>query len=313
MAALVFLAASSVSAEGNYLGIGLGLQVDLGSLGGTIAKDGLDSTQGKRSNLGSSALAGCGGTDNAVTNASTRLCYTEVQGNFQELIIPENTLISLEKNTNQLFRAYTSGPMQGLVIDVFWESEGDGTFWRVGVSHTRKILGGETRSTLANFEWYKIEWDFYSWTIPFYYGVKAKIGESGAVYGGLGINYTRGGWNLGGTNAGDIPTELVGSLTGPVGAHSYVNTGDVGVSEGEVYKEAVKFRHSGIGWNALMGVESKLDSGDALFFEIEYIVNGGQDTAYTKSVGGIRGLSASPSYPIVTGGTKYKFGYKMAM
>ena len=312
MAALVFLAASSVSAEGNYLGIGLGLQVDLGSLGGTMTKDGLDSTKGKRAGTGSTAGIGCGTQNGSLTSAQSA-CFAEQAGNFQELVVPENTLISLEKNTNQLFRAYTSGPMQGLVIDVFWESEGDGTFWRVGVSHTRKILGGETRSTIANFEWYKIEWDFYSWTIPFYYGVKAKIGESGAVYGGLGINWTRGGWNLGGTNAGDIPTDVAGSLVGSVGAHSYAATGSSSVSEGEVYKEAVKFRHSGIGWNALMGVESKLDSGDALFFEIEYIVNGGQDTAYTKSVGGIRGLSASPSYPIVTGGTKYKFGYKMAM
>src|SRR5687767_6085331 len=125
--AVMSLLASSVHAEGSYLGLGVGLHFDLGSLSGTIAKDGLDSSVGKPSMSGASNGTGCNAAVIAGT-ATAVSCLGEQKGTEQSLIIAENTLIGLEKATNQAYRAKTSGPMVGLVLDLFWESEGANTF-----------------------------------------------------------------------------------------------------------------------------------------------------------------------------------------
>lgn len=302
--AALMMAASSVHAEGSYLGFGFGLRPNLASLGGTITVDGLDSRVGQPALTGVQRLGGCN------TAASQAACRPEQPGNAQEAIIPDNKLIALEKNSAMLITSEPGGAMHGLVLEVFWESEGDGTFWRVGLQYVDRLTGGHQRSyILREIKWYDVRFDYYNWTIPFYYGVKVGIGETGAVYGGLGLNYSWGGWTLEGSNVGEIPLYIAGraeGLTSVVGS-------DGTTKGGSALYERAKFRVHGFGYNALIGVETRFESGDAFFFEIETIVAGDQGVAYTQSQGGGNALAQNAAYPINLSGTQFKMGYKMAM
>jgi hypothetical protein len=302
-ALLVFAAGTSAAyAEGSYIGLAIGIQFDLGQLGGTIAKDGLDAgdnfPQGNRCNP---------------TAVLSNSCLIQGVGT-QQLIVPENRLIALEANTLGAVRSTTNGPMQGAHLGLFYESEGESTFWRVGIGHTRKVMGGESSSTLLkgtglDYTWYDIKWDFYAWFIPAIWGIKAGVGESASVYGGLGINYAWGGWSLGGINDGDA---LNNALAQNAGIRTSIDSTGA-LSSVPVAYESVKFRVKSILPTFLIGFDKKLENGDKIFFEIEYVTAGGYDTAGVKSEGGARGLAPWATYPVVLGGTQYKFGYKMAL
>ena len=293
--------ASSVHAE-NYLGLGAGLQFDLGQLTNTIVLDGLESSVGNANLTGVTRLQGCG------TNTA---CQTEVPGTNQDLIISERNLDALDKSTgDMLFDNDLRGGMTGLQLTAFYESEGDNTFWRIGVMYTKKIMGGHTESRLLGFKWLDQKWDYYAWQVPFYYGFKTGIGESASVYAGGGVHYFRGGWNVGGYILGDVPTYLLGTATGP---HTVLDANTGALKGGNVIGEAVRFRVSGIGFNFLIGVEKKLASGNKLFFEIDSAYSGGIYNAKAESQAGTQGLAPFPSYPIAIGGWSYRFGYKIAM
>ncbi len=308
-AALFF--AAPLSAERHFIGIGFGLQYDLGQLGNTIVVDGLDSTKGQPGSVGRTNVTGCGFDINSA-------CFQE-NGPPQKLIVPENQLIALEKNTAGAVRSNTSGPMIGGVLELFYEREFEATFLRGGLQYTKRILGGSSQSHLfkgSPFElkWYDIRWDFYSFTAPFYFGYKARIGKSAAVYAGAGLNYSIGGWNVGGDNLGDLPSSLLGGLVGVRGAvttTSAVTPGRV-ITTG-VYQESIKFRVQGIGYNTLIGLETSLESGDRLFFEIEQIFAGDQGRSVVQSFGGAGGFAPIAAYPIDLGGRKFKFGYKFSL
>lgn len=298
----VALSTSGLYAEGTYLGLSLGLQFDLASLGGTITKDGLDSGR-------------------PYANPTTSACETPFCANtpgMQKAIVPENTLISLNRFTAGLISTETSGPMTGLDIGVHLEFEGDGTFWRIGVSHVSKVLGGYTSASVLDnspleYIWYQIEWDYYAWHVPFYWGLKAGVGESGSVYAGIGLNYSQGGWSLGGFNNGDALNSIPG-VTLNQGATTTNGQSLLPIAGSRpVFAESVKFRTASISPNFVIGVEHKLSSGDKLFIEFETIVGGGLAVAGTKSQGGALAISPFPSYPINLSGTHYKFGYKMAL
>ena len=292
--------ASSVHAE-SYLGLGAGLQFDLGQLTNTIVLDGLESSIGTADLTGVQRLQGC----------PTTACQTEVRGNNQDLIISERNLDALDKSTgDMLFDNELNGGMTGLQLTAFYESEGDNTFWRLGVQYTFKLTGGHTTSRLLGFKWLNQKWDYYAWQIPFYYGFKTGIGESASVYAGGGVHYFKGGWNVGGYILGDVPTYLLGTATGP---HTVRDASTGALKGGNVIGEAVRFRVSGWGFNFLIGVEKKLASGNKLFFEIDRAYSGGIDNARAESQAGQQGLDPFPSYPIAIGGWSYRFGYKVAM
>lgn len=306
----VFLTAfSGVSAEGSYIGFGLGLQDDLGSLTNTIVVDGLSANSTYANKAGFTGLRGCG------TVSPSNTCYQAGATGQQDLIIPDNKLIGAEKNSGGLIRSKTGGPMIGAVLSVFYESEvGDGMFYRAGLNYTKKILGGHSEShilknTPLQAKWYDITWDYYSYNVPIYFGLKAGIGESSAVYGGAGINYSEGGWNLGGTNNGDIPGVLSDAN---IGAQTVTNAAGE-VTQSPVVSESVKFRVRSIGYQFLIGLETKLESGNKVFFELETIKAGSQGKVLTRSSGGTLGLAGIAPYPINLGGTNFKFGYKLAL
>jgi hypothetical protein len=205
--------------------------------------------------------------------------------------------------------------MIGAVLSVFYEGEvGSGMFYRAGINYTKRIAGGESKSYLFKNTplqtlWYDIKWDYYSWNVPVYFGLKAGIGETSAVYGAAGLNYSTGGWNLGGYNNGDLPG-LVTSQD--VGLQTTTNASGAVVQTPAV-AESVKFRVHGVGYQFLIGLETKLESGNKVFFEIETIKAGAQGLSRASSQAGGQALAPNPVYPISLGGTSFKFGYKLAL
>jgi hypothetical protein len=292
--AVVSLAATSVHAEGSYLGLGLGLQFNLADLGSAITKDGLDA-----STVGPNGVS------------------------TQQVIVPENKLDVLGKLG--VLKVDQNSAMTGGILSAFWEKEGQNTFWRVGVDHTRKILGGHTTAEFIGHRMIDVTWSYQATHIPFYWGMKAGVGESASVYGGLGLHYYRGGWGIDGDSNGQLLYEVTNGLLS-VGPHanSCLITGatcSVPVSRQNpnggfpVIGEKVRFDVSGIGFNFLVGIERKLQSGNKTYFEIEYVIGGKMDNAPVRSPGTIQSLAAtgSLSYPINLSGTRFKFGYKIPM
>lgn len=284
--AVVSLAATSVHAEGSYLGLGLGLQFDLGDLGSTITKDGLDSSK------------------------------TTPSGQTMQMIVPENTLDVYRAAS--IMSVKQSSAMTGGILSVFWENEGQNTFWRVGVDYTRKVMGGHTEASIATAKFIDMTWTYEAYHIPLYWGIKAGVGESASVYGGLGLHYYRGGWGIEGDSNGQIPYDLSNGLLS-VGPHATAQLYKGGTYNGTdafpVIGEKVKFDVNGVGFNFLVGVERKLQSGNKTYFEIEHVIGGKMDNAPVRTFGTVKSLATTGtiSYPINLSGTRFKFGYKIAM
>lgn len=292
LAGIFMVFASSVHAT-SYFGFGAGLQLDLNGFGATIMKDGLDSSVGQGS------------------------CYKcDPSQNFeggrpQQIVVPENTLITLQGYTMNAIQTKTGGPMVGLALNGFYENEvTDYSFFRVGLNHTRKILGGETSATFVKIPWYHLKFDAKYWEVPLYYGFKAKVGESAAVYAGGGVHLFKGMWSLKLTNLGDIPSTMLGVS---LGTNTVVNPATGQQKEGRIFGDSGKFALNGYGFNALLGVEG--GKGNKAFFEIEWILSGGQSahSVRLQTPGGATALAPFATYPVVPGGTIYRFGYKIAM
>ncbi|WP_165783787.1 phosphomethylpyrimidine synthase ThiC [Leptospira ellisii] len=123
----VLSSAASLSAKSYAFG-SLGLQFDLGQLGGTITKDGLDAAN----YYPVTATNGQPGT------ASRRA------------IIAENRLQTLENTTVGLINVKANGAMSGLVLSAGYEHEfGKYFFARIAANYTRKIMGGDTVMDLS--------------------------------------------------------------------------------------------------------------------------------------------------------------------
>lgn len=297
-----FFTASTLAAEGSYLGFGAGLHFNLGDLGLTISKDGLESNVGAPNLNGAQVGTGCAGDLN---------CIREVPGLPQYMIVPENNLLVYER-LHVGIGTKESGAMVGGVLNVFWEKEGENTFWRVGMDYTKKIKGGRTESWVGPVKWYDIQWEYRTVFIPFYYGFKAKVGETAAAYVGMGINYYEGGWSVGGLNWGDLPTQFIGARLGNIGATTVVDSNGL-LKGGPIINEGIKFRVKGFGFNAVVGVESKTQSGNKVFMELDYKVAAGFGLDRTRSIGGAEHLAPWVSYPQDLSGVIFRFGYKLAM
>jgi hypothetical protein len=321
-----------VFAQSAYLGYGLGLQFDLGGLGGTITKDGLDNRYGT-----------------------------------QKIIIPENTIDVYHRSG--LVSRETTGAMTGLALSVFYERDMADFFYRIEGSYTRKILGGYSKAQIAGYTFIEQSWDFYSLVVPLYLGIRANVSESASVYGAFGVNYFRGGWSLSGTVDGATPcyigqrilkdelrkedkNALCGlgpnglGLINPyneldfenptifqapvvviVGGSPYSGSAFVPIFppqakkiledrnllyKGAIFGEQIVFDVSGIGFNFLIGIDKKLQSGSKFYFELEYLISAKNDNAPVRSQGTVNQLASSGniSYPIVVGGLRYRLGFK---
>lgn len=304
--------ATSVHAEGSYLGFGAGLMFNLGQLGGTITNDGLKSTDPKASMSGAGLGSGCGLKTDATAAAA---CRAESPGTEQDGIIPNRTLKDYANNVPLgLLESEVGGSMTGLVLNIFYEMPvSSWGFFRVDFSYNKRMMGGESSSSIVGVEWYRDKWDYKAMVIPMYFGVKANIGETSAVYAGAGVNYHRGGWSVEVTNLGDIPTSLLGSA---IGAHTATVVNKSGRTEfvgGPILNGSANFVTEGFGFNVVMGVEGKLASGNKVFFEIDTLLAGDTESTQVQDVGAINHLALNASKPIVLAGTTYRFGYKLAL
>jgi opacity protein-like surface antigen len=308
--------ATSVHAEGSFLGFGAGLMFNLGQLGGTITNDGLKSVRAKPTYDGAGLAKGCLSPLNTLSAAEKQNCLGAETGTEQDGIIPNRTLKDYEKNVPAgLLESKVSGAMTGLVLNVFYEKElSSWSFVRVDLSYNKRIRGGQSSSTILGIEWYKDNWDYKAWVIPAYFGIKAKIGESAAVYGGAGVNYHRGGWSVSVTSIGDLPSSLLGT---PIGAVTVVETNTLtGVKTttgGPIINGGTSFRTEGFGFNVLIGLEGKLASGNRVFFEIDTLIAGDTESGNVSEIGGQVHLARIVNKPIILAGTTYRFGYKMGM
>lgn len=284
---LSLMVGTGLSAESgrSYLMFGVGTQFNLGDLGGTIMKDGLDSNQPK-------------------------LAMNGTYAGPQKAIYAENTLIGLNRATNGLVGAKTSGAMVGLNLNVGYEKEGifgvESLFWRVNVNYTEKVAGGKTSSTVAGFPWLEQEWDYKAWTVPTYLGIKLmNEKKTTGVYIGAGVNYFNGGWSLAGRIDGDSLARVLPGVAGPGGVLlSDAPTPSI------VYENA-KYNVKGVGLNWLVGAQTKISDSGHLFFELETILSAAMGTAATRSVGGARALAPYVPYPVIVGGQTYRVGYKL--
>jgi len=299
-----------VFAQSAYLGYGLGLQFDLGGLGGTITKDGLDNRYGT-----------------------------------QKIIIPENTIDVYQRSG--IASKETKGAMTGLALSVFYERDMADFFYRIEGSYTRKILGGYSKAQIAGYTFIEQSWDFYSLVVPLYLGIKANVSESASVYGAFGVNYFRGGWSLSGTVDGATPCFVGLQLAGQNGqtlcglaanglglinpilegelvpnppmyfpsAFDYLLFNRNKLYDGAIFGEQIVFDVSGIGFNFLIGVDKKLQSGSKFYFELEYLLSAKMDNAPVRSQGTVNQLASTGniSYPIVVGGLRYRLGYKQPL
>lgn len=285
--ALVVLSSIQPISAKSYAFGSLGLQFDLAQMGGTITKDGLDSA-----NYYDVAPNGTGGNANA--GVATR-----------RLVIPENRLQTLENTTSGLINVKANGAMSGLVLSAGYEKDfGKSFFVRVAANYTRKYFGGETEAKALGFKFYDIAWDYNAIQIPVNVGLKISVSEDNALYIGGGVHYFKGGWSLSGTNVSNLVHDAVMPLSPTVAGLISDGTNPPAVWEN------ARFSVSGIAPNWLIGAQSRITEKGFIYMEAETLFSYKLGSGHTQSVGGILGISPSPSYPIVLGGTQYRVGYK---
>jgi hypothetical protein len=259
--------------------IGLGIQFDPNSLGGTIVKDGLSSAVPK----------------------------TDANGNYagqQKAIIEENRLQTLENVSGGTFNYKSSGPMTAGNLALGYEKDvGENFFLRGGLNLSTKIMGGEQSANFMGFEWYNARWFYKSMVIPVYFGIKLNFGSKSAFYVAPGLHYYQAQWNLKGTNDGT-------GLDAATGGAARSLPGASDASRPSVIKEDVVFRGAGFGTNWLWGVQTKITDKGMIFFEVETFFSYTQGNGYTKSSGGASAISPQSVYPVTVGGSVYRFGYK---
>ena len=259
--------------------VGLGVQFDPNSLGGTIVKDGLDSAQVK----------------------------TDANGNYagqQKAVIAENQLQTMQNLTGGLISYKSTGPMTAGSLTLGYEKDvGDNFFWRAGINLSTKVSGGRTSSTAAGYDWYDVTWYYKSVVIPVYFGIKLNVGSRSAFYIAPGLHYYKAEWQLKGRNDGNGLDGVTGGL-----AKTLPVAGDA--ARPGVINEDAKFSGNGFGLSWLTGVQTKVTEKGYAFIEVETHFSYTQGNAGTKSSGGISAIAPQPAYPVTVGGNVYRIGYK---
>ncbi|WP_367897964.1 porin OmpL1 [Leptospira sp. WS58.C1] len=283
MTLLVFT--SSILEAKTYVFGGLGLQFNLGALGDTITKDGLESS----TNYPDTATDGTPGILP------------------RRLIVPENRMITLDKSTNGLISAKTGGPMTGLVLSFGYEQDfGKAFFWRVNANYTRKLLGGESEAKFLGAKFAETNWDYNAVQIPFNIGIKLNVSDDASFYIGGGVHYFKGGWTLGGSNFSEVVHDQLVAL----GVSSNISNLLQDGTDPPAIFENTRFSVSGVAPNWIVGAQARLSDKGHIYIEAETLYSFKYGIAHPSSIGGIAGLAPSVSYPIVLGGTQYRVGYK---
>jgi hypothetical protein len=258
--------------------LGFGLHFDPNSLGNTIIKDGLDSG---------------------------------VKG--RPIIVPDNSLQTLEEAKLAGFGYKSSGPMSAGALTVGYEKDlGENFFWRVGLNLENKISGGHQRGKIMGQQVYESEWTYKAAIVPVYVGIKLNLGEKSSLYMGAGLHYYYAQWDLRGTNAfGAIaianPAVTTFNSVSPSTTSAFNPFG----TQVPIWKEHLRFGGSGIGFNWITGMQTKITEKGFLFLEVETFFSYKMaNTGFVKNPGTYFALAANPAYPVSVGGNIYRFGYK---
>lgn len=258
---------------------GFGIQFDPNSLGGTVIKDGLDSSAAKTNAAG--AYAG-----------------------QQKAIIPDNQLQTLENLSAGVLNYKSAGAMTAGSLTFAYEKDvGDNFFWRAGLNLSTKIMGGHTTATAMGFNWYDVSLFYKSAVVPVFFGIKLNVGQKSAFYIAPGLHYFKAEWQLKGRNDGAGLDLLTGGL-----ARSLPVVGDA--ARPSVILEDAKFSGSGIGMSWLTGAQTKITENGYAFIEVETHFSLKQANAGVKSIGGATAIAPQPTYPVSVAGNVYRFGYK---
>lgn len=270
----------------SYVTGGLGLQFDLGDLGGIIATDGLDSS-------GSFATTSTDGQQGVLP---------------RRILIPENRLLSLQHTTNGLISAKTNGGLTGLTLSVGYEHDfGKVFFWRANAHYTKKIMGGDTTAKFMGQTFYDFSWDYTAIQVPFNVGIKLAVSEDAAFYIGAGVHYFNGGWTLQGSNRlNEVHNFLVDAGINDPTILGLVADG----TDPSINWDKTSFQVSGFAPNWLIGAQARISDRGHIYMEAETLFSFKYGVGYPRSEGGITGLAPSVAYPQVLGGTQYRFGYK---
>lgn len=304
--AVLLSSVASLSAK-SYAVVGFGLQLDLGQLGGTITKDGLDAAS-YFGPVRSSNTCTVGADAGCIQDPSKAAGTGNYVGVAPRRAIPaENRLITLDRTTGGLVNARsTKGAMVGGNLMVGYESDfSKYFFWRVAAEYTQKISGGVTKADIAGYNIVDITWGFSSIVIPATVGIKINVTEDAAVYMGAGLNYFNGGWSLNGMNNIKSGYDML-TAAGLTSVANLLSDG----TDPVVTREHTRFRASGIAPNFLIGTQARISDKGHVFLELETIMSAAYAVGKTQSVGGASNLSPYPAYPIVVGGQIYRFGYK---
>lgn len=311
---LLMITTAPLAAEGAYYGIGLGLMPNANSLSNTIMIDGLESSIGAPVMTGASTGTGC--TEFETDSSDYDTCLAEDKAVRQEILVPENKLISLDRASWGVIRSDTNGGLNALTLDAFYEYNWKNTFIRGGISYAKKVMGGSSKSSIAGINWYQLEYDYEAKWVPVWFGIKTSVNEDSQVYGAISVNYYDGYWSVKGYNVGDIPTQILGVPMGTSYARRYdAEKDEYQTVGGPLLNASLLFRGNGIGFGAMIGFETKVnDKGSKFFLEITHMFAGTQADSLTADYSTIQHMGlAHITYPFAIVGTYFSMGYKHSL
>ncbi|PJZ52086.1 porin OmpL1 [Leptospira adleri] len=306
---IVFFSTLGIHAK-SYAIVGLGLQLDLGEMGGTITKDGIDAATyfGPVRSSDPCSVGVDAGCVQDPSKAPGKGTYLGV--GVRRAVPSENRLIILERTTGGLVNARsTKGAMVGGNLMFGYESDfSKYFFWRIAAEYTQKIAGGITKADMLGISLVDITWGFSSVVIPATVGFKINFTEDTALYMGAGLNYFSGGWSLNGTNNIKAGYDVLSAI----GLSTLANL----VSDGTdpvTTREHTRFRASGVAPNFLLGTQARVSEKGHVFIEVETILSEAYSVGKSHTVGGAVNISPYPAYSIAVGGQVYRFGFKQEL
>ena len=220
-------------------------------------------------------------------------------------IVAENKLKTAAAATGNTMMnvPVASSAMLGGVFNIGYEKDiGERFFARTSVNYTDKIAGGHTIAKAGIYDWYNVRWNFQSWVIPVHFGIKIKTSDKSSVYIGGGMNYYQGGFGIKG--------RVDGATLASAGGIARKVTDALGVSNTQIFDEDIQFRVKGTGLNWIIGASTPVSEKGSVFFEVETILSGQMGKGISKSEGGRKAIAYEAYYPVIIGGTIYRFGFK---
>ncbi|MDV6236014.1 porin OmpL1 [Leptospira ellisii] len=299
---LLFNLVSPLSSK-SYFVAGMGLQFDLGNMGSTITKDGIDSAQYFPVESSDPCAVGSPGC-----NANGRVGGSALR----RLVIPENRLKSIENTTAGAIRLDSA---QGAMVGGNWMAGyerdfGSYFFWRISASYTQKITGGVTKASFLGYRFIDANWNYQSFIVPATIGIKLTVSEDTALYLGVGFSYYSGGWGIRGRNDSKYVTDTLDVLVVSVPQLALIRDLLRDGPDPPAFRENTQFRISGLAPNWLIGAQARISEKGHVFLEWETVIANRMDSASSQSVGTAVNLSANPAFPIQVGGQTYRAGYK---